>query len=127
MLGTTEQVLYHSMLNTLKQNNLWLNSDEISAKRSDNVGFVENSNSDYTHHQETATKIEAAVIKLASEDPTAAVQFDMIKGDKFIRCTSKRIYGAKVVGEGIVIQTTNNNYGPVVRLLETILPNAISH
>ena len=31
-----------------------------------------------------------------------------------------------MVGEGIVIQTTNNNYRPVVRLLEMILPNTIS-
>ena len=120
MPGTTEQVLHNSLLNTLEQNNLWLNSDEIVAKRSDGVGFVENRNSDYTHHQETATKIETAIIKVASTDSKAAALYDKIKGEDFIQCTPKRIYGTNVVGEGIVIQTTNNNYGLVVRLLKMI-------
>ena len=62
MPGTTESVLYNSMVNTLKQNNLWLNSDKIAAKRKDEVGFVENGNSDYTHHQETAEKLMSAII-----------------------------------------------------------------
>ena len=50
MPGTTESVLHDSMVNTLKRNNLWLNSDKIAARRKDEVGFVENGNSDYTHH-----------------------------------------------------------------------------
>ena len=87
------------MLNTLKQNNIWSNRDEIATKRSDDVGFVENSNSDYTHHQETAAKIEAAILKVVSTDSTAAALYDKIKGENFIQYTSKRIYGVKVVGE----------------------------
>ena len=98
------------MLNTLKQNNIWSNRDEIAAKRSNDVGFVENSNSDYTHHQETAAKIEAAIIKLTTIDSTAAALYSKIKGENFIQCTSKRIYGSKVIGEGISILTRNNNY-----------------
>ena len=73
------------MLNTLQQNNIWLNSDRTAAKKSDDVGFVENSNSDYTHHQETAIKIEAAIIKLTSEDPIAAPLYDKIKCENFIK------------------------------------------
>ena len=108
------------MVDTLKQINLWLNSDEIAAKRKDDVGFVENGNSDYTHHQGTAEKLMAAIIKLASIDSTAAALFGKIKGENFIQCTSERIYGTKVIGEGISIQTTNNNYGLVVWLLKML-------
>ena len=43
-----------------------------------------------------------------------------IKGQKFITCTSKKIYGKNAVTEAIVIQTTNNNYGLVLRLLGMI-------
>ena len=120
------------MVYTLKQNNLWLNSDKTAAKRKDEVGFVENNNSDYTHHQETAAKIkavakiEAAIIKLTTINSTAVVLHSKIKGEKFIQCTSKRIYGSKVIGEGIAILTTNNNYGLVVRLLKMLSLNLIS-
>ena len=69
MPGITESALHDSMLNTLKHNNLWLTSDKIAAKRSYDVGFVENRNWDYTHHQETAAKIETAIIKVATKDP----------------------------------------------------------
>ena len=84
-----------------------------------------NSNSNYPHHQKTEAKIEAEIIKVASADSTAAVIYDKIKDENLIQCTLKRIYRAKVVGEEIVIQTTNNNCGPVVRLLEMMPLNAI--
>ena len=52
----------------------------------------------------------------------------MIKGNnKFIGYTSKRIYGSKVIGEGIVVQTTNNNYRPVLKLLKMIPTKEISN
>ena len=91
MPRTTESVLQESMINTLKQNNLWLNSDKITAKRKDDVGFVQNGNSDYTHHQGTAEKPMASIIKLVSTDSTAAALFGKIKGKNFIQCTSKQI------------------------------------
>ena len=125
MPGTTESVLHEFMVNTLKQNNLWLNSNKIAVKRKNEVGFVENSNSDYTHYKETAAKIEAAIIKLTIIDSTAAALYSKIKGEKFIQCTSKRIYQSKVTREGIAILTTNNNYGPVVRLLKMLPQNSI--
>ena len=126
MLGTTKSALHESMVNTLKQNNVWSNSYEIAAKRKYDVDFVQNGNSDYTHHQGTAEKLLAVIIKLASTDSTAVALFSKIKGKNFIQRTSKRIYGTKVIGEGISIQTTNNNYGLVVRLFEMLPPNSIS-
>ena len=68
----------------------------------------------------------AAIIKLASIDSKATVSFDKIKGENFIKRTSKRLYRTKAIGEGISIQTTNNNYGLIVRLLEMLPPNLIS-
>ena len=50
----------------------------------------------------------------------------MIKGESFMRCSSKQIYGTKVIGEGIKIQTTNNNYRPVLKLLDMLPADAIS-
>ena len=75
------------------------------------MGFVENGSSDYTHQERTAEKLMAAVIKSASTDSTAAVLFGKIKGEKFIQYTSKQIYQAKVIGEGISIkqQTTTTD------------------
>ena len=106
MPGATESVLHDSMVNTLKQNNLWLTSDELAAKRNDEVGFVKNGNPIYTYHQGIADKLMAAITKLASTNLEAAVLFDKIKGKKFISCTSKRLYGKKAIGEGILILTT---------------------
>ena len=40
MPQTTESVLHAFMVNTLKPNNLWLTSKEITAMRKDEVGFV---------------------------------------------------------------------------------------
>ena len=68
----------------------WLESEEISAIRIVDTGWVENGNSNYTHHQKTATTIVAAVIKLAKENTTAAEQFTIIKDGNFIRCLSKK-------------------------------------
>ena len=84
MTGTTEKGLHKSMMNTLQQTNLELDSKITSAKRSVDVGWVENGNPDYTYHQETATKDQTAITTVATENPTAAAQFAMIKGDKFI-------------------------------------------
>ena len=53
------------MVNTLKQNNLYLTSDEIAAKRKDEVDFVQNGNPTYTHSQGLADMIQAAIIKMA--------------------------------------------------------------
>ena len=90
------------------------------------MGFVENGNSDYTHHQGTAEKFIAAIIKLSSTDTSVAALFGKIKGENFIQHTSKQIYRTKGIGEGIAIQTTNNNYGLLVRLFEMLPPNSIS-
>ena len=108
MPGTTESIIHESMVNMLKQNNLWLTSDKIAAKRKDNVCFVLNGNSNYTHHPGSAEKLMTATIKLASTDSTVVAVFGKIKDKNFIQCTSKRIYGTKVVRKGILIQTTNN-------------------
>ena len=126
MPGTTESIIHESMVNMLKQNNLWLTSDKIAAKRKDNVCFVLNGNSNYTHHPGSAEKLMTATIKLASTDSTVVAVFGKIKDKNFIQCTSKRIYGTKAIGEGISIQTTNNNFGLVVQLLKMIPPNSTS-
>ena len=77
MPGTTEQVLHNSLLNTLQENNLWLNSEEIAAKRIDDVGWVENGSLDYTHHQETVTKIEAVITKVATQQRIQQHQYNL--------------------------------------------------
>ena len=128
MPGTIESVLHKSMVNTLKQNNLWLTSDEIAAKKKDDAGFIQNGNSDYTNHQGTTEKLMAVIIKLALTDSAAAAAlFDKIKGENFIQCISKRLYGTKATGEGILIQTTKSNYGIVMRLIEMLPLDSISH
>ena len=98
------------MVNTLKQNNLWLTGDELAVKRKDEVDFIKNGNSTYTYHQGIEEKIMAAITKLASTNPEAAALFDKIKGRKFISCTSKRLYGQKAMRKGLSILITNNNY-----------------
>ena len=94
----TDSKLHDSLPNTLKHNNLWLASEEILAKKSDDIGFVENSNPDYTNNQGLATAIEVKVIELVPKDPRAATILTRVLGPKFIQCTSKKIYGVKVVG-----------------------------
>ena len=89
MPGTIESVLHESLVNTFKQNNLWLNSDKIAVKRKVDVGLVEIRNSDYTHHQETVEKLMPAIIEFASTNSTAVALFGKIKGENFIQCTSK--------------------------------------
>ena len=110
MPGTTKAALHDSMRNTLRQNLLWLTSDELSAKQKDEVGFVQNGNPTYTHPQGLADIIKAAIIKLASTNPEVAVLVDKIKGEQFIFCRSNKIYRFTAVGEGIQMLTTNNNY-----------------
>ena len=124
MPETTEQTLHNSILNTLQQLDIWLDSEEISTTRIVDIGWLENGNPDYTHHQATATKIATAITKIAKENTTAAEQFAMIKGEKFIRCSSKKIYKPKKIEAGIKIKTTNNNYKPILNLLDMIPANA---
>ena len=123
--GLTDMELRASLKNTLKHNNLWLASKEISAKTFDDIGFVENSNPDYTNSKEIEIAIEKSIMELVKTDPEAAAIHSKIKGPKFITCTSKKIYGGKnAVTEVIVIRTTHNNYGLVLRLL-SMIPNEI--
>ena len=51
MSEITELVFRYSLVNTLKQKNLWLKSDEIAAKKKAEVGFVDNSILDYAQDQ----------------------------------------------------------------------------
>ena len=69
----------------------------------------------------------AAITKLSSTDSAAAALFDQIKGENFIHCTSKRLYGTKAIGEGISIQTISNNYGIIMQLIGMLSPNLISN
>ena len=57
MPGTTEAALHDIMRNTLRQNFLWLTSDELSAKQKDEIGWVQNGNPTYTHPQGLAEMI----------------------------------------------------------------------
>ena len=127
MSGTPESVLYDSMVNILKQNNIWLTSKEIAATRKDEVGFIQNGNPTYTHLQGATEKLMTAITKLASTNSVAAALFDKIKGEKFMFCRSNRLYGKMAIGEGISILTTNNNYRIIMRLIKMLPPNVISH
>ena len=127
MPGTTEEALHDSMVNTLKQNNLWLISDELASKQKDEVGFVQNGNPTYTCPQGVADKITAAIIKLALTNSVASALVDKIKGKEFIFCKSNKLYRFTAIGEGIQMLTTNNNYGIVMRLIGMLPPNLISH
>ena len=127
MPGTTKSVLHVFMVNTLKQNNLWLTSNKLAGKRNNGAVFVKNGNPTYTYHQGIAGKLMAAITKLASTNSEAAALFDKIKGEKFISCTSKQLYGKQAIEEGISILTTNNNYGIIMRLIGMLPPNSISH
>ena len=62
MPGAKESVLHKFIMNTLKQNNLWLNSDELAIKRKDDVGFVQNVNSDKTNQQGTVENVMPSII-----------------------------------------------------------------
>ena len=112
--------LHASLKNTLMHNNLWLASEEIPARTFDDIGFVENSNPDYTNSKELEIAIEEKIMELVETDPNAAAIYSSIKGPKFIICTSKKMYGTNAVTEAIVIRTTNNNYGLALRLLGMI-------
>ena len=79
MPGTTDSVLYNFMMNTLKQNNIWLTNNELAAKRNDEVVFVQNGNPIYTYNQGTTDKLMAAITKLASTKSVAAALFDRSK------------------------------------------------
>ena len=114
------------MKNTLQQENLWLDSDKIVASRYDDVGWVEKCNPEYTYTHEITTKIEQAIIKEAEENSTATAQLALIKGNNLIWCVSKKIFGTTVVRETTVIQTTNNNYKTILKLLEMIPATALS-
>ena len=59
--GTTESVLHDSVVNTLKQRNLQLTSDK-KVKRKDDVGFVQNVNSDKTNQQGTVENVMPSII-----------------------------------------------------------------
>ena len=89
MPGTTESVLHDFMVNTLKQNNLWLTSNKLAAKKNDEVGFIQNGNPTSTYQQGIADKLVVAITKLASTNSVAVALFDKIKGEKFISCTLK--------------------------------------
>ena len=62
-------------------------------------------------------------MELVKKDPSAATTFTRVKGSKFSICTLMKKYGTNTVTEAIVIRTTNNNYGPVLRLLGMISNN----
>ena len=109
-----------SLKNTLKHNNLWLASDEISANTFDDIGFVEDSNPVYTNCKDMEIVIEKAISELVKKDKDAAEIYAKLKGTKFITCTSKRVHGIKAVTEAIAIRTTNNNYGRLLQLLGRI-------
>ena len=126
MPGTTEEALHVSMKNTLKQNSLWLTSDELSAKQKDVIGWIQNDNSTYTHPQGQATTIQDATTTTAVANPEVAALVAKIKGEQFIFRRSGKIYRNKAVGEGIQILTTNNNFGCVMQLIGTLQPNSIS-
>ena len=111
----------------MKHSNLWLASEEISAKKINDIGFVENSNPDYTNNQELVIAIVAKIMELVAKDPRAATIFTRVKGPKFIQCTSKKIYRTNAVVEATVIRTTNNDFGPVLRLLGMISYNISPH
>jgi len=112
--------LHASLKNTLMHKNVWLASEEISAKTFDDIEFVENSNLDYTNSKEVEIAIEESIMELVEKDTNAAVIHSKIKGLKVITCTSKGIYGTNAVTDAIVIRTTNNNYGLALRLLGMI-------
>ena len=122
MPGTTEDALHASMKNTLKQYSLWLTSKELSAKQQVWIGWIQNGNSTYTHSQGQATTIQEAITTMAEENLEAATLFAKIKfkikGEQFIYCRPGKIYrNNAVTGEGLLIFTTNNNFGCVLRLL----------
>ena len=64
--------MHASLKNTLKNNNLWLASDEISANTYDDVGFVENSNPVYTNTTDMEIAIEEAFSELVKTNKVAA-------------------------------------------------------
>ena len=76
--GMTDSEL-HSLLNTLKHNNIWLASEEILAKKIDDIGFVENSNPDYTNSNNLEIAIEAKIVELVEKDQSAATTFTRVK------------------------------------------------
>jgi len=123
----TDTELHASLKNTLMHNNLWLASGEISAKTFDDIGFVENSNPDYTNSKELEIAIKELISELVKNDTDAAEIYSKIKGSKVITCTSKRIYGIHAVTDAITVQTTNNNYGRALRLLGPIPDKIGSH
>ena len=126
MPGMTEQELQKSIKNTLQHANLWLNNKTIETWRPSDMGFLEKSNSEYTYTHKITTDVVQAITKEAETNPAAAEQLALIKGENFIWCVSKKIYGKKVVGNGIAIQITINNYKPVYKLIKMLPSSAIS-
>ena len=129
--GTTQQDLHASMKNTFKQYFLWLTSEELSAKQQVWIGWIKYGNIIYTDSQGQATKIQEEMTTMAEVNPEAAKQFDKIKfkikGRQFIHCRPGKIFrNNDVTGEGILIYTTNNNYGCILQLLGMLRPNSIS-
>ena len=103
-----------------------MTSDELSAKQKNVIGWIQNSNSTYTHPQGQATTIQATITTMAVANPEAAALVAKIKGEQFIFCRLGKIYRNKAVGEGIQILTTTNNYGYLMRLIEMLQSNSIS-
>ena len=71
MPGMTELTLHKSMKNTLQVDNLWLDSELISASRFITIGWLEHDNSTYTYFKDIEN-IEKAMAEAAKENPTAA-------------------------------------------------------
>ena len=92
------------------------------------MSFVKKKNPEYTYTHKIITEIKQEIIKEAEENPTAAEQLSLTKGDNFIWCVSKKIFETKVVGDALVFQTTNRNYKPVpvLKLVEMIPATALS-
>ena len=78
-----------------------------------------------------ATQIQEEITTMVEVNPEAAKQFAKIKltikGEQFIHCRPGKIFGNNcVTGKGILIYTTNNNYGCALRLLGLLGSNSIS-
>ena len=111
MPGTTQEEMHASLKNTLRQYSLWLTSKELSAKIQVWIGYIRNANPTYTDSQGQETRIQEEIINLAEVNQDAARSLDKIIGEQFIYCRSGKMFRwNNVIGEGISIFITSNNY-----------------
>ena len=108
MPGTDLQ-LHKNTKNYFRNNNLWMDNEEIQRTRQQYAGFVLYANPSYTSRHNLAIKINTALKQTASTTEALSIQYEKTDGN-LVSCHAGAIRGqVGVHSDGVIMRTSNAN------------------